>query len=242
MPSRWTLTLAAEHAHAARPITPVQLHAATAALAEAPFGDHHAQTKPYSVTPLLGLGQDRAELRIGWLTDTHRLDLTHTVGTRVRFGAQFFRVLDTRETRVPYQALRHLPPVRRALLTFQTPTYFARAGRWYPLPDPTLLYEGLVRRWNTYAPADSRIEEPDQKRLLNIVALTDVDITSEKIHLGANGATRVGFRGQAEFTLTGTQTHAAQRCFTALSAYAELAGVGAQTTHGLGTVETQLEP
>lgn len=240
MPSRWTLTLTAERPDTARRITPVQLHGATADLVEGSFVDHRAQTKPYSVTPLINLGYGRAELRISWLSDTHRLDLSDRTAEPVRFGAQLFRVLGARETRTSYADLRRLPQARRARMTFHTPTYFARAGRWYPLPDPTLLYGGLIRRWNTYAPPKSRVEESDQKLLVDALTVAEVDITSEDVRLGANGAVRVGFRGKAAFMLTGSRHDCMRQWFTTLSMYADLVGVGAQTTHGLGVTEVQL--
>lgn len=240
MPSRWTLTLAAERPETAGPVSPAHLHAATAALVEPADGDHHAQTKPYSVTPLMDLGHGRALLRIGWLTDTDRPRLDRRIGDRLRFGSQFFHLVDAREDLVPYPALRHLPPARRALIAFRSPTYFARAGRWYPLPDPTLLYNGLIRRWNTYAPAPTHFTESEQKLLLDTVSIASIDIQSGTHRLAPDRSPRITFTGHVEYTLTGTHRTEAAPLFTALTVYADLAGVGAQTTHGLGTVETEL--
>ncbi|MFF6815164.1 CRISPR system precrRNA processing endoribonuclease RAMP protein Cas6 [Streptomyces sp. NPDC012403] len=240
MPSRWTLTLKAECPEAAAPVSPAHLHATTAHLVEPSDGDHHAQTKPYSVAPLKDLGNGRASLHIGWLIDTTRPRLDQRIGERIRFGPQSFRITGAHEDLVPYAALRHLPPARRALLTFCSPTYFARAGRWYPMPDPTLLYNGLARRWNTYAPTGLNVPDTTLDLLLNTVSIAFVDIRSGTLRLAPDRGKRVTFTGQAEYVLTNPYQADAAPLFTTLSIYANLAGVGAQTTHGLGAVEAEL--
>jgi CRISPR-associated endoribonuclease Cas6 len=185
-------------------------------------------------------GSGRASLRIGWLMDTARPRLDQCIGEHIRFGPQFFHITDADEDVVPYAALRHLPPARRALLTFHSPTYFARAGRWYPMPDPTLLYNGLSRRWNTYAPTDLNVTDTERDLLLGTVSIAFVDIQSGTRELAPDKGTRVTFTGQIEYVLTGTHWADAAPLFTTTTVYAGLAGVGAQTTHGLGAVETEL--
>lgn len=245
MPSRWNLTLTPERSDAAKPITANQLHAAVAHLVEprndGRNGDHHAQIRPYSVRPLTLL-DDAAGLRIGWLDDTARLRLDQCFDERVRFGSQFFHVEKAEEEYVPYQALVHLPSASRALMTFLTATYFARAGRWYPLPDPDLLFMSLVRRWNTYAPEGCRLGKTKQKLLFDILAIADVEVSSQRVEFGVKGAVRVAFTGRAEFVLTDRRIAdvGAAWWFATLSAYADLPGVGAQTTHGLGAVDVEL--
>ncbi|SFC97279.1 CRISPR system precrRNA processing endoribonuclease RAMP protein Cas6 [Streptomyces aidingensis] len=242
MPSRWTLTLASrDPGRPERPVTPAQLHGLAATLLEGTDADHHAQHKPHTVSPLLASPHPgTALLRLGWLPDRPRPDLTLLLGQELRLGAQFFTVRDADEEHTPYELLRHAPPAERAILRFRSVTYFSRRGHWYPLPDPGLVYGGLIRRWNLHAPPQALITEEDGKRFLPLLALSAHDIASAPVDLGPS-AGRIGFTGTAAFRLVGPATGTDRRLLSALTLYATAAGIGAQTTHGLGTVETELE-
>jgi CRISPR-associated endoribonuclease Cas6 len=240
MPARWTLTLRAERPSAERPATPAQLHGLAAALLEGAGADHHAQHKPYSVSPLMAAGRSgTAVLRLGWLPDSPRLDLAALTGLRVRLGSQFFTVADAEEEFTPYPALCQVPGARRVVMRFVSATYFSRNGRWHPLPDPVLLYGGLIRRWNLFAPPYAQIDEGREKALLSSVALSAHDIASCPVDLGSGS--RVGFTGDTAFTLVGAHAADAAGLLAGLSLFATASGVGAQTTHGLGCVAIGLE-
>ncbi|MEU3049541.1 CRISPR system precrRNA processing endoribonuclease RAMP protein Cas6 [Streptomyces sp. NPDC006984] len=246
MPTRLTLTLTADRPGTQRPVTPAQLHGLTALLLENTATHHHAQHKPYAVSPLLAApahhnGRPNALLRLGWLPDNPRPDPTHITGRTVRLGSQYFTVTAADEEFTPYTALTQLPPASRAIIRFRSATYFSRNGRWHPLPDPVLLYAGLIRRWNHFAPETERLTDPETKELLAAVALSAHEISSLPVDLGSG--TRIGFTGTAAFRLLGhydphdrTPHH-----FPALTLFATTAGAGAQTTHGLGYVEATLE-
>ncbi|AOR31085.1 hypothetical protein BFF78_08550 [Streptomyces fodineus] len=244
MPFRWSLVLKAERP-TERPVPPKQLHGLAATLLEQAGADHHAQTKPYTVSPLMaahGRGRNApgaaAVLHLGWLPDAPRPDLTLLTGTRLRLGAQFFTVASAWEEAMPYAALAMAMPAERAVMHFRSVTYFSRAGRAHPLPDPGLLYGSLIRRWNRYAPEQAHITDVEEKELLGTVVLCAHDICSSPVDLGSG--TRVGFTGTATFRLHGPQTPAMQQQFTALSQFASIAGAGAQTTHGLGHTQVRL--
>jgi CRISPR-associated endoribonuclease Cas6 len=240
MPARWTLTLRAERPTARTAVTPAQLHGLAATLLEGTGADHHAQHKPYTVTPLMATAQPAtATLRLGWLQDTPRPHLTTVIGQRIRLGAQFFTVTHADEEFTPFPLLAQTPETRRVVIHFLSATYFSRNGRWHPLPDPVLLYSSLIRRWNHFASTHATIDPDQEKALLSSIALSAHDIASTPAHLG-NG-TRVGFTGHAAFTLTGPHAPSAARPFAALSLFATAAGAGAQTTHGLGTVNVSIE-
>lgn len=241
MPARWTLTLTAERPSAERPVSPAQLHGLAATLLEGTGTDHHAQHKPYTISPLLAAPRPgTAVLRLGWLPDDPRPDLDLLTGHTARLGSQFFTVTDATEEFTPYPLLCQTAPARRAVLRFLSATYFSRSGRWYPLPDPTLLYGGLARRWNLFAPPYAHLDEPQEKELLTSLVLSAHDIASRPVDLGAGS--RIGFTGHAAFTLLGEPPPPLAQLFTALSLFATAAGIGAQTTHGLGTVDVTLEP
>ncbi|MEW1657940.1 CRISPR system precrRNA processing endoribonuclease RAMP protein Cas6 [Streptomyces sp. NPDC093707] len=238
MPTRWQLLLRPTDPTRTTHIPPSQLHGLACNLFEGAEVDHRSQTKPFSITPVVQAPHTpgRATLALGWLNDDTTPPLDMLQGHQVRLGAQLFTIEDVHTSSAPYAALHALPPSRRITLNFLSVTYFARSGRWIPLPDPELLYAGLARRWNTFAPQplpDSLITA-----LLTTVRLTAHELRSAPAHLGP--ASRTGFTGHATFTLPPTAPDDITSAFTSLSAFAEAAGIGAQTTHGLGWTTTTL--
>jgi CRISPR-associated endoribonuclease Cas6 len=238
MPTRWELHLAADK-DAEKPVTPAQLHGLAAALLEGRQADHHAQTKRYSVSPLLAGDQPGvAVLRLGWLADDRPLNLGILTGRRVRLGPQFFTVCDAQPAGASYGELLEGQPAIRAVIDFMSTTYFSRSGVWYPLPDPRLIYSGLIRRWNCHAPPFARIKEDDGTKFVGRVAISGLDICSSAIDPGSGH--RIGFTGTCAFILPGTFQPADGVLLAALTRFALASGIGAQTTHGLGHVEATI--
>lgn len=240
MPQRWHLLLHPEHATRRQRATPAHLHGLACHLLEGAGADHHRQTKPFSVTPLVeATGAPRcATFTLGWLDDRTIPPLEKLVGEPVRLGSQHFTVQDVRGEGAPYAALLSLPTARRAAMDFLSVTYFSRNGRWIPLPDPELVYGSLARRWNAFA--DHPVPDGVLADLLAGVAVSSHDVASAPVEIGPGH--RIGFRGHASFTLPRPNSAAVASAFTALSSFAELAGVGAQTTHGLGWTRVNLPP
>ncbi|MET7765233.1 CRISPR system precrRNA processing endoribonuclease RAMP protein Cas6 [Streptomyces sp. NPDC005393] len=232
MPRRWHLLLRPDDGTRPSRITPAQLHGLACALLEGAGADHHGQTKPFSITPLLQAPQapGYALLTLGWLDDQTVPALEKRVGEQVRFGGQFFTIEDINAEGAAYATLLALPPVERVTMDFLSVTHFTRSGRWIPLPDAELLYTSLARRWNAYA--ETPLPNPLITELRETVLLTAHDVKSAPVEI-AQGH-RIGFLGQATFTLPRSVHPEVASAFTALSHFAELAGTGAQTTHGLG--------
>ncbi|WP_217130045.1 CRISPR system precrRNA processing endoribonuclease RAMP protein Cas6 [Streptomyces sp. AC558_RSS880] len=234
MPQRWHLLLRPDQATRRKHVLPAHLHGLACQLLEGAGADHHGQVKPFSVTPLVEApdAPGCAAFTLGWLDDRTMPPLEKLVGEQVRLGSQHFTVEDVRGEGAPYAALLSLPTSHRAAVDFLSVTYFSRSGRWIPLPDPELVYRSLARRWNAFATGHP-VSDETLTDLLASVALSAHDIASAAVELGQGH--RIGFRGHATFTLPRRpNTPAASSVFTALSHFAELAGVGAQTTHGLG--------
>ncbi|WP_369360196.1 CRISPR system precrRNA processing endoribonuclease RAMP protein Cas6 [Streptomyces sp. cg2] len=238
MPTRWQLLLRPIDPTRTTHVPPAQLHGLACNLFEGAGDDHRSQTKPFSVTPLVQAphAPGHATLALSWLSDKATPPLDKLWGSQVRLGAQSFTVEDVQTASAPYAALHALPATRRITLNFLSVTYFTRSGRWIPLPDPELLYAGLARRWNAFAPQS--LPDPLIAALLTTVRLTAHELRSAPAHLGA--ASRTGFTGHATFTLPHTAPDDVASAFTSLSAFAEAAGIGAQTTHGLGWTTTTL--
>lgn len=249
MPHQWRLLLQPSSPAYTPRVTPAQLHGLACALFEGAGADHHRQNKPFRVTPLIhadegdGDPPSLAALHLGWLDDHTVPAMEKLTGTRVRLGAQFFTVRHVHATAVPYAALREHPPARRAVFDFHSATYFSRRGRWLPLPDPVLLYTSLIRRWQHFAPAHLTLNTERTSALLDTVALAAHEIRSVPVDL--EPGLRIGFTGHAAITLGTAAADAATpdiaRTFAALSRYAQIAGVGAQTTHGLGWATVHLD-
>lgn len=240
MPTRWQLLLHPTDPTRPTRVPPAQLHGLACRLLEGAGADHFAQTKPFSVTPLVEAPKapGQAILALGWLDDQTTPPLDTLQGEQVRLGSQYFTVVDVQRSSAPYAALQALPATHRATLNFLSVTYFTRSGRWIPLPDPELLYAGLARRWNTFAAHSDGLPDTLVTALINTVRLTTHELRSAPADLGQ--ASRTGFTGHATFTLPRTASADLASAFTSLSAYAEAAGTGAQTTHGLGWTTTTL--
>jgi CRISPR-associated endoribonuclease Cas6 len=127
-----------------------------------------------------------------------------------------------------------MPPARRAEIGFLTATYFTRAGRWIPLPDPELVYGSLIRRWNHFAPQP--LSDTDTKDLLESLLLSAHDTATQPVQLGPGTTSRIGFTGNAAYTLTRTAGPETAHLLATLTHFAAVACIGAQTTHGLGHV------
>jgi CRISPR-associated endoribonuclease Cas6 len=117
--------------------------------------------------------------------------------------------------------------------------FFARNGRDLPLPEPVLLVRSLLARWNAHAPTALQVADDDARALVSAVFLDEVSGATERVELGSS-LRQVGFVGEAELRLLRSAPQAAGEVFGALMRFAELAGVGAQTTCGFGAVEVTL--
>ncbi|HEU0127289.1 MAG TPA: CRISPR system precrRNA processing endoribonuclease RAMP protein Cas6 [Pseudonocardiaceae bacterium] len=214
----------------AAPPSPVQVHAAACRLLEPPDADHTAQRKPFAVgAPVAEQGM--ASWQLGWLPDP--APPASWPPRELKLGGSACRVLDAGARHQPFAALAASRPLTRGLLRFLTPTYFSRNGRDVPLPDPVLVLQSLVQRWNVFAPAALALDEALSKALLSAVVLTDHDTHTECVHVGGE-LWQTGFVGDAELTLTRSPAPEVQAAFAALLRFASVAGIGAQTTYGFG--------
>lgn len=96
----------------------------------------------------------------------------------------------------------------------------------------------MARRWDTFAAQE--LEPQLVSELLAAVMISEHEVRSTPVDLGAGR--RIGFTGRAVFSLDRESAQGEVGVlFAALSRFAEAAGVGAQTTHGLGWVQVGLE-
>jgi len=131
------------------------------------------------------------------------------------------------------QRKEELPETFR--LHFASPTVFRSQGQLLPLPLPRLIFEGLARRWNQYAPIlhihpgvrafSEQALTPDSFRLHTEVV---------RYREGKRGAGRFsGFVGTCTFRFTRPERYW-QEMILVLAAFARYAGVGRNTARGMG--------
>jgi CRISPR-associated endoribonuclease Cas6 len=213
--------------------TPRQVLGAASGLFETAGSDHRAAVKPFASGPFADAGGG-TEWRLGWLADGG-LPVGWPPG-EVRFGAEARRVLGFGGEVRPYAELAGSGAARRARLRMLTPMFFSRNGRDLPLPEPVLLVRSLLARWNTHAPAGVQVGDDDARAVVGAVFLDDVTGSARRVEVGP-GLRQVGFVGEAELRLLRSAPAGAAEVFGALMRFAEIAGVGAQTTCGFGAVE-----
>lgn len=222
--------------------SPAQVHGLACQLLDADDDAHREQDKPWSAWPVDGApGSGSAVWRLHWLRDATAPPAGRLrPGIQVRLGAQQFTVRGGRLSTTPYAELarREAAGVR---MWFHSPTCFSRNGRFYPLPDPVLLFRGLAARWSRLSnePAPE-VPTAQLDELLGSVAVVAHELSTVRIDIGSGQ--RPGFTGWADFAPTGQTGPSAGRLLAALACFAEYAGVGSATTHGLGAVSVELRP
>jgi CRISPR-associated endoribonuclease Cas6 len=137
------------------------------------------------------------------------------------------------------------PMPARVTLRFASPTVFKSKGAFMPLPLPRLVFEGLVRRWNAFSPVQVH---PDVNRYAEEeMAISSYRLHTETVRFGAWERGNVG-GGRALPGFVGSCTYVLRRkdrywmgLVHLLAAFALYAGVGKQTTMGMGQVRRAWE-
>jgi len=204
---------------------PARIHGAACTLLRT-----HEGGRLFSAAPPRPEGR-RARWRLGWLAaQPPTLAPGH-----VTFGDTEHAVLDRRVVPISHLELSNTPPRRHAAVQVISPMYFSRNGRDHPLPDPVLAMQSLIRRWDGTAPRGLSVPADAARSLIDVVWLAGMDGRTVAGQVGAR-TFQIGFVGDVEFALTRRATNADATLFAALLAFAELAGLGAQTGHGFGSV------
>jgi CRISPR-associated endoribonuclease Cas6 len=152
---------------------------------------------------------------------------------------------------VSYRALTNRalrdPPPDHVTFRFVTPTTFRRSppldgpfggtAHDLPLPVPELLFGGLLRLWNAFAPRPLPDDLQDFAR--DCVVVSRYDLHTELVAFGSGRRGRVGgFVGKCRFALR-CPDPARRRRIGLLGSFAPFAGAGWRTAMGLGQVQHQ---
>jgi len=121
-------------------------------------------------------------------------------------------------------------PARHSELEFASPTGFRSAGRTLPLPLPALVYGSLVEKWNAFAPV--AVSEEVRRFAEECLAISRYRLSTRAI--GAKGGSvQIGFVGRCRYIAL-NQDRYWLGLIQLLTDYAFYAGVGYQTTSGMG--------
>jgi len=125
---------------------------------------------------------------------------------------------------------------RGVTLRFASPTLFRFGGRDLPLPLPTLVFDGYLRKWNTFSPL--ALPEEAKRYAEECVALGRFKLRSHLVSFeqGGKGA-HVGFTGEVRFRFLVGDAYWT-RVMLLLAGYAFWAGTGYRTTVGLGQTQS----
>lgn len=208
---------------------PARLHGAACELLERTWdGRHDAQRKPFSAGPMAGTA-GLARWRLGWLAD----GAPRLTEEPVRFGPVACPVVRCDVQDLPFAALAAGEPAWSAELDVISPLYFSRNGRDHPLPDPVLMLRSAADRWNAFAPAGLAVSDAILRDVLATVHLAAMEGRTESVPVTVT-MHQTGYVGTVRLALTRAAVPGVAGAFAALMRFADIAGLGAQTTHGFG--------
>ncbi len=156
-------------------------------------------------------------------------------------GWQTYRALRASAAEAADRPIRLVFPCETAF-SIDRPKGLAGPHLSLPLPLPSLIFGGLLRKWNRFCPDGEHIPEEDLAHLEALVAISEFDLRSGMVRFREedkrNGAdrgplVRKGFKGEVEIQVYGREP-ALGRAVCALAAYAGYAGVGMATARGMG--------
>jgi len=134
---------------------------------------------------------------------------------------------------LPSEASSH-----RAELEFAAPTAFRSAGRTLPFPLPALVYGGLVEKWNTFAPVS--VSEEARRFAEECLAVSRYKLSTRAI-AAKQKSIQIGFVGRCRYVALNKDRYWLG-VIQLLTDYALYAGIGYQTTAGMGQARRALPP
>lgn len=133
---------------------------------------------------------------------------------------------------MPYLFSRETPATR-ITLRFLSPTAIQARGQNLPFPLPGSVFGGLAARWNAFSTTQALPEEV--KRFSEECIAVSRFMGRSRVWPGKDGATLIGFVGGVRYAATNRDRYWLS-LLNVLADYAWYAGVGYQTTQGMGQV------
>ena len=110
-------------------------------------------------------------------------------------------------------------------LKFISPTSFKHNGCIQPFPLPELVFSNLLRRWNSFAPAEYHFPKVEWRGMTAAYDLKTEVIKKEVTEIGSVGWVKYEFKDKEQ-----------ARIATILANFANFSGVGRKTALGMGRV------
>jgi CRISPR-associated endoribonuclease Cas6 len=125
-----------------------------------------------------------------------------------------------------YEKLLQIPTQNFIDLEFLTPTSFKQGKNIQPFPLPEVVFNGLLRRWNIFAPEKLQFSSIEWNGVVSAYELKTYAMKMEGgAEIGAEGLIRYRFNDSEQAKIATTLAHFA--CF---------AGIGRKTAMGMGQV------
>lgn len=123
-----------------------------------------------------------------------------------------------------YEKLAQISAQNVIELQFLSPTSFKQTQKVQPFPLLELVFNSLLRRWNTFAPKELEFPEIEWNGLVCAYDLKTYTLKME-------GGTEIGAEGWVRYRFLDTEL---ARIATVLAHFAVFAGVGRKTAMGMG--------
>ena len=124
-----------------------------------------------------------------------------------------------------YKDLFNQTPEKTISFRFYSPTSFKQNNCIQPFPLPELVFSNLLRRWNTFAPAEYHFPKVDWQGMTAAYDLKTKVIRTEVMEIGSVGWVKYEFKDVEQ-----------ARVATILSNFANYSGIGRKTAKGMGRV------
>ncbi|MBN2394710.1 MAG: CRISPR system precrRNA processing endoribonuclease RAMP protein Cas6 [Anaerolineae bacterium] len=203
----------------------------------------HQGARPFTVA--LVYSNHQPVLRVTLLDDT--LEPALTYGIQVTKELELLNHTLTLPksgpsiTKQPHaDLLTQARPDTRIGLRFLSPTSFRSREMHYPLPDPVMVFQSWLNRWNEFAPEEYQINVALLDIVAAHVAVSRYSGRTELVDFGANKRV-VGFTGFVQYSVIRSHKIGEEwlRKLNALADYAVFCGTGHKTAQGMGVTERE---
>ncbi|MEO0241412.1 MAG: CRISPR system precrRNA processing endoribonuclease RAMP protein Cas6 [candidate division WOR-3 bacterium] len=132
-----------------------------------------------------------------------------------------------------YEEILQTEPKPYLSFLFLTPTTFKKGAITYPLPDPKVVFKGLIKKWNRFSP--HRIPVDLRSAIEEKLYIVFAKIRTHKISLSLGGFL-IGFTGRVLYGGK-TLTQEELKWINILGTFSNFSGIGKKTTMNFGMTE-----
>lgn len=199
------------------------------------------EPKPFSLSPPLIKGDTTAIFTISLLSDWSVSKVGEAIlsaialmtafpfsgGKAIISRAEFISPKDIGTT---YEELIERAQTENTIgFRFLSPTSFRHRGKQIILPQPELVFQSLLRRWNAFSPIKLATNLKDY---FTQILVSRYDLKTELVEFSRFKI--IGFKGEVTYSLPKSMKKEIKKELNCLADYAFYAGVGAKTTMGMG--------